>query len=135
MNLAPEVSVIIPTYNCSDFIAETLESVANQTFQNFECILIDDLSSDNTTDTINELIQNARVPQFRMLVKFNYKKELVNLIKSKRYGFNGDTKEWSRIIPEDQLEKEKQWLSENIYNGTFAGLVEKITLIDKYKNR
>ena len=84
---------------------------------------------------INELIQNARVPQFRMLVKFNYKKELVNLIKSKRYGFNGDTKEWSRIIPEDQLEKEKQWLSENIYNGTFAGLVEKITLIDKYKNR
>ena len=57
MNLAPEVSVIIPTYNCSDFIAETLESVANQTFQNFECILIDDLSSDNTTDAINELIQ------------------------------------------------------------------------------
>ena len=57
MSLAPEVSVIIPTYNCSDFIAETLESVANQTFQNFECILIDDLSSDNTKDKINELIQ------------------------------------------------------------------------------
>lgn len=57
MNLPPEVSVIIPTYNCSEFIAETVESVANQTFQSYECILIDDLSSDNTIDKIEELIK------------------------------------------------------------------------------
>jgi len=88
-----------------------------------------------TDKPLNELIQNARVPQFRMLVKFNYKKELVDIIKSKRYGFNGDTKEWSKIIPENKLDEEKKWLSENIYNGTFSGLIEKITLIDKYKNR
>ena len=61
--------------------------------------------------------------------------KIVDIIKSKRYGFNGDTKEWSKIIPENKLDKEKQWLSENIYNGTFSGLIEKITLIDKYKNR
>ena len=37
---------------------------------------------------INELIQNARIPQFRILVKFDYKKELVDIIKSKRYGLS-----------------------------------------------
>ena len=69
------------------------------------------------------------------MVKFDYKKELVDIIKSKRYGFNGDTKEWSKIIPENKLDEEKKWLTENIYKGSFSGLIEKITLIDKYKNR
>ena len=63
------------------------------------------------------------------------KKELVELIKSKKYFFNGDTKEWSKIITEDKVENEKVWLAENIYKGTFSGLFEQITLIDKYKNR
>jgi len=84
---------------------------------------------------IVELIVNARKFQNRMIVKFNYNKELVELIKSKKYFFNGDTKEWSKIITEDKVENEKVWLAENIYKGTFSGLFEQITLIDKYKDR
>ena len=46
-NSAPEVSVIIPAYNCGKFIAETLESALNQSFENFEIILINDGSPDS----------------------------------------------------------------------------------------
>ncbi len=48
------VSVIIPTYNGEEFIEETLESVFSQTYKNFEVIIIDDGSSDNTRKIIKE---------------------------------------------------------------------------------
>lgn len=46
----PLVSIIIPTYNRAHFIGETLESVVAQTYQNWECIVIDDGSSDYTDE-------------------------------------------------------------------------------------
>lgn len=43
---APEISIITPAYNCSEFIVETLDSVFSQTFKNFEIIIVNDGSSD-----------------------------------------------------------------------------------------
>ncbi len=42
------VSVITPTYNCAKFIAETIESVQAQTYENWEMVIVDDCSTDNT---------------------------------------------------------------------------------------
>ena len=84
---------------------------------------------------IIELIEKARQYQSRIIVRFNYNPELVNLIKTKRYSFNGTTKEWSKIILEKDIEEETKWLAKNIYKGTFAGLIEQVTLVDKYKDR
>lgn len=47
------VSVIMPTYNCGKFIEETIKSVVNQTYKNWELIIVDDCSKDSTEDIIN----------------------------------------------------------------------------------
>ena len=51
--MKPLVSIIIPTYNRAHLIGETLDSVIAQTYQNWECIVVDDGSSDYT----NELLE------------------------------------------------------------------------------
>lgn len=46
------VSVITPTYNCAKFIGDTIESVQKQTYKNWEMIIVDDCSTDNTRDVV-----------------------------------------------------------------------------------
>ena len=48
------VSVIVPTYNRADLISETIESILNQTYKNFELIIVDDGSTDNTEEVIRK---------------------------------------------------------------------------------
>ena len=50
------VSVIIPTYNSEKFIHRTLRSAVNQTYSNLEIIVVDDCSSDRTTEIVDQLI-------------------------------------------------------------------------------
>lgn len=63
------VSFIIPTYNCAFAIGETLECLAKQTYENWEAIVIDDGSSDNTKDTIGHYI--ARDSRFKYIRQEN----------------------------------------------------------------
>ncbi|WP_342259560.1 glycosyltransferase family 2 protein [Candidatus Tisiphia endosymbiont of Metellina segmentata] len=56
----PIVSVIIPTYNREQFIGEAIRSVLGQSFTNFEVIVVDDGSSDNTKEVI-KIFKDPRV--------------------------------------------------------------------------
>ena len=53
----PLVSIITPCYNAEDFIEETIKSVQNQTFTNWEWFIIDDFSTDNSVSIIAEYAQ------------------------------------------------------------------------------
>ena len=55
-----KVSVIIPTYNRATTIIKSINSVLNQTYSNFEIVVVDDNSDDNTKDIIKQ-IQDDRI--------------------------------------------------------------------------
>ena len=62
-------SIIIPVYNVEPYLRETLDSVANQTFGDFECICVDDGSTDGSASLIDAYV--ASDPRFRIVRKAN----------------------------------------------------------------
>lgn len=61
------VSILTPTYNTEKFIRATIESVQNQTYKNWEMILVDDASTDQTVSVIEEFVQNdSRIKLFKL---------------------------------------------------------------------
>lgn len=58
--LEPLVSIIIPLYNSEHFICETLDSIANQSYENWECIIVDDGSTDNSFSVVSKYCTNKK---------------------------------------------------------------------------
>lgn len=60
------VSIIIPTFNRSAYLLECLKSVVNQTYTNWECLVIDDGSSDDTEQVVEGLVKkDSRIKYFK----------------------------------------------------------------------
>lgn len=74
-NLKTKITIILATYNRSHLIGETLDSFKSQTYSNWECIIVDDNSNDNTEEVVNNYIrEDQRFFYYRKPVK--YKKGL-----------------------------------------------------------
>ena len=56
-----KVSVIVPVYNEEKYISATLDSIINQNFKDFELIVIDDGSTDNTLEIVTEKLSNSKI--------------------------------------------------------------------------
>lgn len=65
MNVSPIISVIITTYNRPDLLPRAINSVLNQTFDNLECIVVDDCSPDSETKTLVQSIDDERLRYIR----------------------------------------------------------------------
>jgi len=54
----PKVTVVIPTYNRSDLLPRAIKSIQNQTYQNYELLVVDDASTDNTDELMEQFISD-----------------------------------------------------------------------------
>ena len=67
--MTPKVSIIIPNYNYAKFLKERLDSIMNQSFQDFELIFLDDASQDDSVEYFNTYI--ARYPEVQCVKEVN----------------------------------------------------------------
>ena len=116
MNREDLVSIITPSYNTGEYIEETIDSVLNQTYDNWEMIIVDDCSTDNTDDIVaqydddriiyvkNEKNSGAAVSRNRAL----------RMAKGKWIAFLDSDDVW---LPE-KLEKQINFMEENDYHFT-----------------
>lgn len=112
MEEKPLVTVIIPNYNHSIFLKERIESVLNQGFNNFEIILMDDCSSDDSRNILLEYKNNEKVSA----ILFNEKN-------------SGSTfKQWEKGI--DIAKGKYIWIAESDDTATSDFLSKTITVLD-----
>ncbi|RKE20460.1 glycosyltransferase [Streptomyces sp. TLI_171] len=67
--MAPRLSVVVPVYNVERYLVECLDSIAAQTFDDFECVMVDDGSTDTSAELAAEYA--ARDPRFRLVQQAN----------------------------------------------------------------
>lgn len=81
MNQTPLISVIVPCYNQAQYLDECLQSVYDQTYQNWECIIVNDGSPDNTEEIVLQWTKKD--------ARFNYlKKENGGLSSARNAGID-----------------------------------------------
>jgi len=111
----PLISIIIPTYNRAHLINETLDSIVTQTYTNWECIVVDDGSTDNTNEILEAYTQKDN--------RFQYHKRPGNKIKGanacRNYGFEickGEFVNWfdsDDLMHPEHLEKKVNCIIKN----------------------
>jgi glycosyltransferase involved in cell wall biosynthesis len=60
-NYMPKLSIIIPTYNRSNYLEQSLKSIFDQDFKDFEIIVVDNNSTDSTMDVIDKFSNDKRL--------------------------------------------------------------------------
>jgi len=95
----PLISIIIPTYNRAYVIKETLNSIIAQTYENWECIVVDDGSTDKTKEIILEYSQNySRISYFE-----RPKQMLKGANSCRNYGFENSKGHYIHWFDSDDL--------------------------------
>lgn len=95
------ITIITPTYNRGHTLPILYESLVKQTSKNFEWLIVDDGSTDNTSDIVNGFISKSKI-KIRYLKKYNGGKHTALNV-----GFNNALTEWILIVDSDD------WLKHN----------------------
>jgi len=113
----PDVVIILPVYNGAAYIIECLDSIVQQTYTNWTCIINDNKSSDNTVDIVNRYIQSDN--RFKLHVNDEVKNQVQN---------------WNTAI--SRIDKEYKYLKVVCADDwLFPGFLKStIELMEKYEN-
>lgn len=112
------VSIITPAHNSEKYIKQTIESVLNQTYQNWELIIIDDYSSDNTVE-IAKQYQDYRIKIISLKINVGAAEARnigLRMAKGKYIAFLDSDDLWKK----DKLEKQLKFMIENNYAFSFS---------------
>ncbi|MCH3933478.1 MAG: glycosyltransferase [Leuconostoc mesenteroides] len=133
----PSVAVLMSTYNGEDYLAEQINSILNQTYQNIHLFIRDDGSTDNTMSIIEEFIRNPKVSVIKSGDNLGYKNSFLMLLKTvvdlkknyKYFSFSDQDDVWLKdkiLVSIKKLEKD-----DSKYRIYFSGL----TFVDSKLNK
>lgn len=116
------VSIIMPSYNTAKFITDTIQSVLNQTYQNWELLIVDDCSTDNS----DEVIASFNDPRIKI---FKNEKNSGAAI-SRNKAIAEAAGKWIAFLDSDdlwlpeKLEKQINFMRKNGYHFSYTNYVE-----------
>ena len=117
------VSIITPSYNSQRFIKDTIDSVCAQTYQNWEMIIVDDCSKDNSAIYIKELIKDKKRIKLITLEKnvgaAQARNKALSIAKGRYIAFLDSDDIW---LPE-KLEKQLGFMQKKNYAFTFTSYI------------
>ena len=117
------VSIITPCYNCAPFIADTIRSVQRQTYQDWEMIIIDDLSTDQSVERIKPFLSDPRIKLLenaRNVGAALTRNHALRLAKGRWVAFLDADDQW---MPE-KLERQLEFMDREGYAFTYTNYTE-----------
>lgn len=140
----PVVSIITPMFNSVQFIEQTIQSVINQSFQDWEMIIVDDCSTDNSVQAVNKFLIDTRIKLIELTQNSGpavARNTAIHLAKGKYIAFLDSDDIWLPNKLEKQvavLRKESTGITFSSYftinkNGIRTGLI-KIPQFVNYKS-
>ena len=105
------ISIIVPIYNVENYLRQCLDSIVSQTYQNFECLLINDGSSDNSADICREYIEKDS--RFRY-----FEKENVGVSSARNLGIERSKGQYITFIDSDD------WVDSEYLEVLYRALIE-----------
>lgn len=112
--MRPKISVIVPVYNVEKYIAESIESIVNQTFSDIEILIIDDCSTDNSYKIMQEYAQKDS----RIILYHNEKN--LGVSKTRNIGLDNAKGQYIAFIDSDDYTEPN--LLEELYKNTINNL-------------
>lgn len=117
------VSIIMPSYNTARYISETIQSVLAQTYSNWELIIVDDCSKDNTDEVVSEYLTDERIRYIKndsnggAAVSRN---RALREAKGKWIAFLDSDDLWEA----EKLERQIAFMKENGYHFSYTNYIE-----------
>lgn len=116
------VSIITPSYNTEKFIRETIKSVLNQSYKNWEMIIVDDCSNDNSVEIIKSFNDNR--------IKLFVNDTNIGAAMSRNYALRKASGKWIAFLDsddiwdKDKLRKQIEFMEKNNYDFSYTNYIE-----------
>lgn len=117
------VSIIMPSYNTAQYIVETIESVLKQTYTNWELIIVDDCSRDNTDQVVKPFLSDVRIRYLKNEKNSGSavsRNRALREVKGKWIAFLDSDDLW---MP-DKLSKQISFMEKNSYHFSYTNYAE-----------